>query len=122
MATAAKKSRAARRLPRQASDIRGPDSMEFLVFEDNGGQYYWAIVAGDGATLAQSGSFASCSAAEQAAQQMRAGTASAQYEDRAVVAGLADLVARRDATDADRLPAGGGSLTSETVTRWQAPR
>jgi hypothetical protein len=73
MATAAKRSRAARRLPRQASDIRGPDSMEFLVSE---------------------------------------------YEDRAVVAGLADLVLRRDVTG---LSAEGGSFTSETVTTWQAP-
>jgi uncharacterized protein YegP (UPF0339 family) len=90
--------------------------VEFLVFEDNGGRYYWAIVAGDGATLAQSGTFASSSDAEEAAQEMRAGAASAQYEDRAVVAGLADLVARRDA-----LPGEGGSFTRETVTRWEAP-
>ena len=56
--------------------------------------------------------------AEEAAQQMRLGAASAQYEDRAVVAGLADLVARRDVTG---LPAEGGSFPSEAVTRWQAP-
>jgi len=45
--------------PRPARDVRVPESMEFLIFEDNGVACHWRIVAGDGATLAQSGSFAS---------------------------------------------------------------
>jgi uncharacterized protein YegP (UPF0339 family) len=40
--------------------------MEFVVFEDNGGEYYWEMVAADGATLASSGTFASYEEAEQA--------------------------------------------------------
>jgi hypothetical protein len=53
MATAIKKSRAADQLARRAHNVPAPQSMEFLVFEDNGGAYRWRIVGGDGATLAQ---------------------------------------------------------------------
>lgn len=59
MATATKKSRAAGQRTRRAGGARVPESMELVVFEDNGGAHRWRIVAGDGATLAQSGSFAS---------------------------------------------------------------
>ena len=59
MATATKKSRAAGQLARRARNVRVPEPMEFLVFEDNGGAYHWRIVAGAGATLSESGSFAS---------------------------------------------------------------
>src|SRR5205085_11693201 len=48
MATATKQSRAARQLARRALDARMPVSMEFLIFEDNGGDYHWTIVAGAG--------------------------------------------------------------------------
>ena len=56
--------------------------LESLVFEDNGGEYYWAIVSGNGTTLAQSGCFASFDAAEQAAIRVRDGAASARLESR----------------------------------------
>src|SRR5438105_9887141 len=86
MATATKKSRAAGRLPGRAPEVRVPASMEFLISEDNGGDYHWTIVAGGGATLARSGSFASYEDAERAAQHVRDG------------ARPVDLIARRDAT------------------------
>ena len=82
MATATKKSRAPRRLAHRAGGVHATASMEFLIFEDNGGSYHWRILAGDGATLGQSGDFASYGAAEQAAQQVRDGAASARFEPR----------------------------------------
>jgi uncharacterized protein YegP (UPF0339 family) len=126
MATALRKSRAAKQLARHAPDVRLPAPMEFLIFEDNGGSYYWTIVAGDGATLARSDPFASYDDAEQAAQHVRDGAASAPFEARAVGAGLVDLVARRDATrddsDAERWLDEGGSFSSEAVAKSPAPR
>ena len=59
--------------------------MELLIFEDNGGDYHWRIVAPDGAMLAQSVSFASSyDRAEQAAQHVRGAAASARFEGGAV--------------------------------------
>src|SRR5437763_12793418 len=82
MATATKQSRAARQLAGRALDARMPASMEFLIFEDNGGSYHWTIVAGDSATLARSGSFGSYEDAERAAQHVRDGGPSALFERR----------------------------------------
>ena len=133
MATAIQKSRASGRLPRRAPEVRVPESMEFLIFEDNGGDYHWTIVAGDGATLARSGSFASYGDAERAAQRVREGAASALFELRAVSARRVDLSARRNATggdpDAERWLDEGGSFSSEAVAvekvaveKWPAQR
>jgi uncharacterized protein YegP (UPF0339 family) len=126
MATATKKSRAARRLPRRAPDVHVSESMEFLICEDNGGDYYWTIVAAHGAILARSGGFASYDDAEEAAQNVRAGATSALYEDRALGADLVDLVTRGDATsddsDAERWLDEGGSFSSEAVTKSPARR
>ncbi len=52
--------------------------MAFVIFEDNGGSYHWRILAGDGAILGQSEGFASYRDAEQAAEQIRDGAASAR--------------------------------------------
>ena len=49
MATATKNSHAAKQFAGRASAVRVPGSMEFLIFEDNGGDYHWTIVARDGA-------------------------------------------------------------------------
>ena len=122
MATAPKKSHAARQLARRARGVRVPESMEFVIFEDNGGAYHWSLVAGDGATLAQSGSFASYDSAEQAARRVREGAASARFDRRAGEIGLVDLAARRDRRsddlDAERWLDEGGSFSSEAVARW----
>jgi uncharacterized protein YegP (UPF0339 family) len=126
MATAISKPRAAGRLPRRAPETRVPESMEFLIFEDNGGDYHWTIVARDGATLARSGSFASYDDAEQGAQHVRDGAGSAQLERRAVGARPVDLTARRNAisddSDAERWLDEGGSFSSEAVEKWPAQR
>ena len=126
MGTAPKKSRAARQLASPARDVRVPEPMEFVIFEDNGGAYHWRIVAGDGATLAQSASFASYDSAEQAARRVRDGAASARFDRRPGELGPVGLAARRDrpsdALDAERWLDEGGSFSSEAVARWPAPR
>ena len=122
MGTAPKKSRAAGQRARPARDVRVPESMEFLIFEDNGGAYHWRIVAGDGATLAQSGSFASYQDAEQAAQRVRDGAASARFNRRGRELDAVDLATRRgrprDELNAERWVDEGGSFTREAVARW----
>ncbi len=126
MATATKKSRAAKELAGRASAARLRESMEFVIFEDNGGDYHWAIVAGDGSTLARSGSFASYDDAEKSANHVRDGAASAVFERRATGAPAIDLIARRDAksdaADAERWLDEGGGFSSEAVAKWPAPR
>jgi len=122
MATAIKKSRAAGRVPRRAPEGCLPASMEFLIFEDNGGDYHWTIVARDGATLARSGSFGSYQDAERAAQHVRDGVASALFERRGDGARPVDLSARRDDADAERWLDEGGSFSSKAVAKWPAPR
>jgi uncharacterized protein YegP (UPF0339 family) len=66
---------------------RGRDTVEripseFLVFQNNSGDYHWAIVSADGTTLAQSGSFASFDDAEKAALHVRDAAASLRVEGR----------------------------------------
>ncbi len=126
MATANKKSRASRQLARSPAHMHGTAPMEFLVFEDNGGSYHWRILAGDGSTLGQSGDFVSYDAAEQAAQQIRNGVASARFSRRESETGSVDLGARRAASDedsdAERWLDEGGSFSSEAVAQWSAPR
>ncbi|MGO9819164.1 MAG: YegP family protein [Solirubrobacteraceae bacterium] len=91
-------------------------SIKFLIFEDNGGDYHWRILAHDGAPLAQSVSFASYDDAEQAAQRVSKAAASARFERDAVGAGPVDLIARRDAksddSDAERWLDEGGSVSA----------
>ena len=122
MATAIEKSRAAGRLPRRAREVRVPASMEFLIFEDNGGDYHWTIVAGDGAILARSGGFASYDDAEKAAKRVRDGAVSARFERPSPVDLGARRDARSDASDAERWLDEGGSFGSERVAKWPAPR
>jgi uncharacterized protein YegP (UPF0339 family) len=101
MGTAPKKSRAARQLARRAADADVLASIEFLIFEDNGGSYHWSLQAGDGAILAQSGGFVSYDDAERAAQLVRGAAVSARFEPRAVEGGPIDLIARRGASNDD---------------------
>jgi uncharacterized protein YegP (UPF0339 family) len=83
MATATKKLRSTGPVTRADAVTNGGRQarvaapMEFLVFEDNAGSYHWKIVAGDGQTLAMSGSFGSPEEAQKAAKHVREGAASA---------------------------------------------
>ena len=63
MAAAAKK--------RAAQSVAGRSdsaAIKFLVFEDNGGDYYWTILGSDGESLAHSKSYATHDDAEYAAR------------------------------------------------------
>jgi uncharacterized protein YegP (UPF0339 family) len=126
MATATTKSRAARQLARRPREAHLQEPMQFLIFEDNGGDFHWTIVARDGASLARSGSFGSYDDAKKAAQHVRDGAAAGRFERRAGAASPVDLTARRDArsdaSDAERWLDEGGSFSSEAVARWPAPR
>lgn len=75
MATATKKSPASRHAPLRASAASGPAAIEFLVFEDNAGDYRWTILGNRGESLAQSGTFATYDDAERAAHTVRDGAA-----------------------------------------------
>ncbi len=123
MATATRKSRASRELARFPARVHGPAPIEFVIFEDNGGRYHWRILAGDGTTLGQSGDFACFDDAEQAAQEILDGAASARFERRGS-AGPVDLAARRagpdDDSDAERWLDDRVSLSSEAVVEWPA--
>jgi uncharacterized protein YegP (UPF0339 family) len=75
MATATKKAR--------ASESMDSASMEFLIVEDNGGEYHWRLLDRDGNSLARSPSFASYEPAEDAACVVLAGAGSARLDRRA---------------------------------------
>jgi uncharacterized protein YegP (UPF0339 family) len=86
MATAAKKSAGSKRPAPSATGEQPGSSMSFAISANNAGSYRWKILGGDGATLGHSGDFASYHDAEQAAQQVRDGAASARL-DRASAVG-----------------------------------
>jgi uncharacterized protein YegP (UPF0339 family) len=79
MATATRQRKTDGHVRRGAAGAPVP-SMEFLIFEDNSGDYHWTIVADDGARLAGSGGFASYDHAQQAVEQIRRGVGSARFE------------------------------------------
>jgi uncharacterized protein YegP (UPF0339 family) len=126
MATANKKSRASRRLERPPARVHGLATIEFLIFEDNGGSYHWEILAAEGSTLGQSGDFASYEAAEQAAQLICNGAGSARFRPRDSGTTSVDLAARRAASNDDSEAEGwldeGAGFNSEAVAPWPAPR
>jgi uncharacterized protein YegP (UPF0339 family) len=97
MAIATKKARAANQVVRGAGAVSRSTSMQFVVFEDNGGRYHWRIVTGEGGILAQSERFASYEDAEQAARHVRDRAASASFKPRAGGNEPVDLAARRGA-------------------------
>jgi uncharacterized protein YegP (UPF0339 family) len=97
--------------------------MEFLLFEDNGGDYHWTIVGSRGEQLARSGGFATYAEAEQAALLVRGRAGSARLERRVAQNRPVQLVARRaaavahDDSDAERWLDEGGSFSSEAVAK-----
>jgi uncharacterized protein YegP (UPF0339 family) len=83
MATAIKKGHGAAPVARSRRDVSGSTSLEFLVYQDNGGDYHWEIVGEGGERLAQSRSFASHEDAERAARCVHDCAGSARLEPRA---------------------------------------
>jgi uncharacterized protein YegP (UPF0339 family) len=59
-------------------------SMEFLIVEDNAGDYHWTLQGRDGSSLARSGSFATYENTEDAARVVLAGAGTARLDPRAV--------------------------------------
>jgi len=57
--------------------------MEFLVVEDNSGDYHWTLIDRDGNSMARSPSFASYEHTEDAAGVVLAGAGSARLDRRA---------------------------------------
>ncbi|MGZ4249978.1 MAG: hypothetical protein ACXVUE_16925 [Solirubrobacteraceae bacterium] len=57
-----------------------PASMEFLIVEDNGGNYHWTLLDHEGNSLARSPSFASYEHTEDAARVVLAGAGSARLD------------------------------------------
>jgi uncharacterized protein YegP (UPF0339 family) len=80
MATATKKIHAARPVARSARHVSESAPLEFLVYQDNGSDYYWEIVGERGESLARSGSFASHDDAERAARRVYDGAGTARFE------------------------------------------
>lgn len=82
MATATKKVHAARPVARSRRDGSESESLEFLVYRDNGGDYHWEIVGKGAERLAQSPSFASQADAERVARCVQDGAGSARFKAR----------------------------------------
>ena len=82
MATATMKARAATGATNGAVDASDSASMEFLVVEDNSGDYHWTLIDRNGNSLARSPSFASYEHTEDAARVVLAGARSARLERR----------------------------------------
>ena len=83
MATATKKGRAITGANRDSAVASDSVSMDFLIVEDNGGDYHWTLLDPDGTSLARSGSFASYEHTENAARVVLAGVGSARLVPRA---------------------------------------
>jgi hypothetical protein len=83
MATATKRARTSRRANGGTTVAPESVSMEFLIVEDNGGDYHWMLLDRDGNSLARSPSFASYEPAEDAARLVLAGAGSARLDRRA---------------------------------------
>jgi uncharacterized protein YegP (UPF0339 family) len=91
MATATKKARATAVAHRGAVGASGSASMEFLIVEDNGGDYHWTLVDRDGNSLARSPSFESYEHTEAAARVVLAGAGSARLDRRAANGSSLDI-------------------------------
>jgi uncharacterized protein YegP (UPF0339 family) len=126
MATAPKQSPVVAQRARRAPEVRVPPSLEFLITEDNGGDYHWMIAANDGVTLARSGGFATYDDAAQAAQLVRDGAGSAVFERPGARARTVDVRVRRDVasddSDAERSSDEGGKVTSRSDGKWRPRR
>jgi uncharacterized protein YegP (UPF0339 family) len=84
MATATRKGPGAEPRAHRDGAVSEAAALKFLVFEDNSGDYRWTILDSAGESLAQSGGFASYDDAHEAADVVRDGARSAQFEARAV--------------------------------------
>jgi uncharacterized protein YegP (UPF0339 family) len=92
MATATKKARATTTHASRGAVVASESvSMEFLIVEDNGGDYHWTLLDRDGNSLARSPSFASYEHTEDAARVVLAGARSARLDRRAATHSSLDV-------------------------------
>lgn len=77
MATAASKVRADTNGAETASE---PELMQFLIAEDNGGDYQWTLLDREGNSLARSPGYATYQDAEDAARVVLVGAGSARLD------------------------------------------
>jgi uncharacterized protein YegP (UPF0339 family) len=123
MATATKKSRDRRQVPRHAAVVCGSAAITFLVFEDNGGSYCWTVRGPDGESLAHSRPYATHEEAAHAVRVVHDGAASAGFKASPAMDLRVDLVARssapvaRDDFDAERWLDEGGRFSRTGVTQ-----
>jgi hypothetical protein len=82
MATATQKQPVARQVGRETVSEPGPGAISFVVFEDNGGDYRWTMVDGDGMHLARSRAFATYDAADTSAGAVRDTAGAGRVEPR----------------------------------------
>lgn len=86
MATATNETRTAKAAARSRDRAPKPPSLDFLVYDDNAGDYHWEIVAGGGDSLAQSVSFASRDDAERTARYVYDSVRAPRFEPNAAQA------------------------------------
>lgn len=127
MATASKKPRAPHWTSGNGARLPNSALLEFLVFEDNGGNFHWTIVTDSGEHLAQSPRFGSYEDADAAARRVRDGAGSARFDRHEVAALPVDLAARRAAAprddfDAERWLDEGGAYSAAVATELPPPR
>ncbi len=82
MATATKKLNAGRSRQRVGATTSKPASLAFSISQDNGGEFLWEIVDGDGNGLVRAGGFASRDDAERAAHYVHDSARLAHFEPR----------------------------------------
>lgn len=80
MATATKKVHVGTSPARAVRAVSEASSLEFLVYQANGGDYHWEIVDSSGESLVHSGSFTSQDDAERAVLYVYEGARSARFK------------------------------------------
>lgn len=106
-----------------ADALPEPDPVKFLLYQDNGGGYYWTIVDGGGDVLARSVGFASYPEANYTADMVHRAAGTAMFENRTGTSPpgrpLASADGESDGDQADTEPPSesDGSVSREEVTR-----
>jgi uncharacterized protein YegP (UPF0339 family) len=100
-----------------------PVTVKFLLYQDNGGGYYWTIVDDGDEVIARSAGFASYPEANYAADMVHRAAANAKFENRSDTSppprplASVERPPREDGADPDPSSNPGGSVSREEVTR-----
>lgn len=93
MATATKKARTKTHTGRVTLAASESVPMQFVIVEDNAGDYHWTLLDREGLSLGRSPSFSSYGDSENAARLVLASAGSAQLEGREGTDGPVDVAA-----------------------------